>query len=237
MGDGSGGLCDGTGRQPVAECRDIVDDPDLSLDVRLLSEQTKRPPPAIGQGGRVPGSGRDATLSRRVVTGAVGLVLVGAVALKIGAAGPLADDVPADDVQRRVAAFAQMGAVPVRLVSLAEMSQAIASLALSSAQGERLTDDLGAGRRTLVWLELYDSDVEDGDVVEIRSAGFTRAITLTKTPVGVVVPVEPGGAVTLAGLIDGGGGGVTVGVNTRQGRLSLPPLSVGQTLVLPIVVR
>jgi hypothetical protein len=89
----------------------------------------------------------------------------------------------------------------------------------------------------LVWLSLYDSDAEDGDAVLIRSGTFTHSMVLTHAPVAVPIPVVDGAAVTITGTVDGGGGGVTVGMVTPQGPLPLPPLSVGQTITLPLLAK
>jgi hypothetical protein len=86
----------------------------------------------------------------------------------------------------------------------------------------------------MVSLSVYDSDVEDGDVAEIRSGGFSQIVTLTKAPITLAVPVGPDNQISIAGLVDGGGGGVTVGLILPSGPFPLPPLSVGQSFRLPV---
>lgn len=159
--------------------------------------------------------------------------------MHLGALGPPADQVLYEAAQRRAASLAQLGTIGLPSVAAgAETEAALDALGLPAPDRARLAQDAQAGAVRLVWLELYDSDAEDGDAVEIRSGGFRRSVRLTQAPVRVGVPLAAdGAAVTLTGAVDGGGGGVTVGILLNGAPLPLPPLSVGQSITLPAMAR
>ena len=87
----------------------------------------------------------------------------------------------------------------------------------------------------LAWLTLWDSDVEDGDVVRIDSEGYSRVVVLTKAPVTFAVPVPSGGTINVTGIRDGDGGGITAGIASGPTKLVLPVMSVGQVLGLKVM--
>lgn len=182
------------------------------------------------------GSSASVLPRRNLLIGGVGLAAAAVAAIRFGGSQSRPDAVQADEAGRRAAALAGLGPVGLAAVATADIPGAVQALRLQPADERRLTDDLDAGRRRLAWLSLYDADMDDGDVVEIRTAGFSHAMTLAKQPVAVAIPVSAGEAVTLVGLVDGGGGGITVGVLTRTGPVPLPPMSVGQVLALPVAV-
>ncbi len=189
----------------------------------MPAAQPKPPPPA----GLPP-------TRRWSLLGGLALLTVAAAAVHHQAAAPGADTVDVSETTRRIAGLAAAGPLPLSQVGQADMTHALSASELPAGDSSALAADASAGRVRLVWLSLYDSDVEDGDVAEIRSGGFSRAVRLTKAPVAIAVPVGPDNTITVAGLVDGGGGGVTVGLVLPGGPLPLPPLSVGQTLRLPI---
>lgn len=86
----------------------------------------------------------------------------------------------------------------------------------------------------LIWLTLWDTDDEDGDVVRIQSQGYSRVVILTRQPMTFAVPASASGVVDIAGMRDGEGGGVTVGAASGASRVTLPIMSVGQTIGLRI---
>ncbi|PCE23821.1 hypothetical protein BWP39_29515 [Paraburkholderia acidicola] len=86
----------------------------------------------------------------------------------------------------------------------------------------------------LVWVRLWDSDVEDGDVVRIDSAGYSRTVTLTKHGITFAVPVSASGQIRIVGIRDGDGGGITVGLGSGSAQAILPIMSVGQVLTLNV---
>lgn len=101
------------------------------------------------------------------------------------------------------------------------------SPAPAGAVGERT-------RLTLAWVRLWDSDVEDGDVVRIDSAGYSRTVTLTNRGLTFAVPVPANGQIRITGVRDGDGGGITVGLASGAAQAVLPVMSVGQVLTLNV---
>lgn len=85
----------------------------------------------------------------------------------------------------------------------------------------------------MVALWLFDTDVEDGDEVDITAFDFTRRVKLTKEPQLVEVPVMKG-RITIIGAVDGRGG-ITVGIHTPDGRtIFSKEIIVGQREDLPL---
>jgi len=91
-----------------------------------------------------------------------------------------------------------------------------------------------ASQMTLAWVRLWDTDVEDGDVVRIDSAGYSRTVTLTSRGVTFAIPVPANGQIRIAGVRDGDGGGITVGLASGSAQAILPIMSVGQVLTLNV---
>lgn len=170
---------------------------------------------------------------RLFMLGAVCLGLAGVAAMRAQVAAG-ADDVPPAEAQARAAHVTLLGPLPLQVVQPGQIGAAAQEAGLSPAEQAALLADVQGGRAQLVWLTLYDSDAEDGDVAELRSAGFSRVVPLARTPVTVAVPVGTDRTILLVGSVDGGGGGVTVGVVLSSGPMPLPPLSVGQTIRLPV---
>lgn len=92
------------------------------------------------------------------------------------------------------------------------------------------------GARQLVEVVLWDTHSPDGDVVRVRSAGFSRDVVLSRTPTVVFVPVDGSGALQIQGVHDGGGG-ITLGVRGPQNAMLMPVMSPGQVLNLGIRLR
>jgi hypothetical protein len=86
----------------------------------------------------------------------------------------------------------------------------------------------------LAWVTLWDTDAEDGDVVRLDSAGYSRTVTLAKKPVTFAVPVPEDGIIKVTGIRDGEGGGITVGLASGASQAVFPIMSEGQTLGLKV---
>ena len=86
----------------------------------------------------------------------------------------------------------------------------------------------------LVWVTLWDSDAEDGDMVRIDSQGYSRMVYLTKAPMTFAVPIPSAGIINITGIRDGEGGGITVGIASGSSEVMLPIMSVGQVLGLKV---
>lgn len=103
---------------------------------------------------------------------------------------------------------------------------------VEAAQGQ-----LRARRVRLVWITLWDTDVEDGDVVRIDSQGYSRTVRLTKKGDTFAVPIPADGLIKVTGVKDGDGGGITVGVGSGNARAIFPIMSEGQQLGLRVRVN
>jgi hypothetical protein len=89
-------------------------------------------------------------------------------------------------------------------------------------------------RLQLVWVRLWDTDAEDGDVVRIDSGGYSRTVRLTKHGDTFAVPVTADGMVRVTGIKDGDGGGITVGLASGSSQAVFPIMSEGQVLGLRV---
>lgn len=89
-------------------------------------------------------------------------------------------------------------------------------------------------RLQLVWIRLWDTDAEDGDVVRIDSGGYSRTVRLTKHGDTFAVPVTADGLVRITGIKDGDGGGITVGLASGSSQAVFPIMSEGQVLGLRV---
>jgi hypothetical protein len=161
-------------------------------------------------------------------------VLIAVAALQLSGAGKPGDRVNATEAAQRAAALTALAPVPLRLIDAAEQASAIAAMKLPENDRSALVADLQQKRARLAWLTLYDTNDEDGDAVTIASIGFRQDVVLTKAPITIAVPMPPSGVITLTGLIDGKGGGVTVGVVSPAGPIPLPVMSVGQSIGIPV---
>jgi hypothetical protein len=173
-------------------------------------------------------------------------------------------DAPSDaERQRRISAFAAQGALTLRSVEDANVSLALDTMELSpsnkralladvespalpateplqSAQAPRLAPEPLSARHTplrLAWITLWDTDVEDGDVVRIDSQGYSRTVALTKRGVTFAVPVPTDGIITVTGINDGDGGGITVGLASGAAKAVFPIMSPGQSLGLSVTIK
>jgi hypothetical protein len=86
----------------------------------------------------------------------------------------------------------------------------------------------------LVWVTLWDTDVEDGDIVRLDSQGYSRTVRLSKKGDTFAVPVPVDGVIKVTGISDGDGGGITVGVASGSERAIFPIMSEGQQLGLKV---
>lgn len=108
-------------------------------------------------------------------------------------------------------------------------------LFLSDAEKARLKSDLAIERRRIGTITLWDTVDEDGDQVRVESGGYVQDVPLKHTPRVLVVPFGPGDSVKITAIVDGGGGGLTLGVSTLLGPTLLPRLLPGETVEIPIL--
>jgi hypothetical protein len=144
------------------------------------------------------------------------------------------DQVSPDEIARRAAMLSTLQPLKEAEVSPSGREAAIVAMKLPPPQEQALATDVANGRRRLVWMSLFDSDAEDGDVVTVSSGGLSQTLRLTKAPVAIALPAPDNGFVRMTGTVDGGGGGVTVGIVGPLGPMPLAVLSVGQTISVPV---
>lgn len=89
----------------------------------------------------------------------------------------------------------------------------------------------------LTWITFWDTDAEDGDAIRIDTQGYSRTVSLTKEPITLAIPIPAEGSISVVGIRDGEGGGITVGLASGESRAVFPIMSVGQTLGLKVRVR
>lgn len=68
----------------------------------------------------------------------------------------------------------------------------------------------------IVGLKLWDDAAADGDMVQIRSAGYTETLLLSDVPRNVYIPIILGVPVRIRGVHAGRGGGITVSVAAQR---------------------
>jgi hypothetical protein len=141
----------------------------------------------------------------------------------------------------RALAFSQIGSLTLQRVNAADAHKAVEAMGrgLTPQARQALVADLEpAGRAPqLVWLTLWDTDVEDGDVVRLDSDGYSRTVRLTKRGGTFAVPVPLDGLLTVTGITDGDGGGITVGLASGANHAVFPVMSPGQSLHLRVAAN
>ena len=104
---------------------------------------------------------------------------------------------------------------------------------MPTSEMHRLEQELAGGKVRIAQITIWDSEVGDGDTVEVVGAGFSQSWTLAHRKKTFFVPVIPGATVRIRATKDGGGGGVTLGLATILGEVRLPHLVVGQAIEVP----
>lgn len=137
---------------------------------------------------------------------------------------------PADDQKNQAATS---GSSLIRPIASTETEQAIGKLMMSGPEKERVRAEVADGKLRLGWITVSDNFDEDGDWVRVSAAGFRQDVPLKHAPYTFAIPYLPGTPVTVTGLVDGGGGDITVSVYVGTAVLSLKPLKTGETLQVP----
>jgi hypothetical protein len=159
------------------------------------------------------------------------------------------DQLPDSERSKREQSFASLGALPLRMVQSTEVKAAVDGMRLTPIARETLltaatTTPVAQTQRAaadgkplrLAWITLWDTDVQDGDVVRINSQGYSRTVTLTKDGKTFAVPVPDDGIVTVTGIKDGDGGGITVGLASGAAKAVFPIMSTGQSIGLRVAL-
>jgi len=167
------------------------------------------------------------------------------------------DHVSVEEQQKRLAAFNALGPMEVTPIPEQGISNAVDAMQLSVAARQALMDELAKSPQTpsiqhsalpdpagghrhelrLTWITLWDTDTEDGDVVRIDTQGYSRTVVLKKEPTTFAVPVSQDDAITVTGIRDGDGGGITVGVASGASKAVFPIMSEGEVLSLRVRIR
>ncbi|MEM6890839.1 MAG: hypothetical protein AAF636_22290 [Pseudomonadota bacterium] len=121
-------------------------------------------------------------------------------------------------------------------VDLSRQLDLLDELPVDTRIRQQIAADIETGVTTLVSVNLFDTDHEDGDVVEIRADGLAFRVHLRNAPQRVVLPIQEG-HVTMVGIADGNGG-ITVGIETEDGSRSLTPvMRVGEIVEVPFFIQ
>lgn len=171
----------------------------------------------------------------------------------------LGDEVSPAQAQMRLEAFHSLDSLVASKVADNDVDRALREMNLNPAALQSLQSDLGVPAPTraavatptpqsavqakeqpqrvqLVWVRLWDTDAQDGDVVRIDSGGYTRTVSLTKHGDTFAVPVTADGLIRVTGIKDGDGGGITVGLASGTSQAVFPIMSEGQVLSLRVRV-
>lgn len=139
-------------------------------------------------------------------------------------------------IAERAANFTGHGMVSLPIIGSGDQDAAINEMALPEAQTDQLKSDIQAGKVKLVWLTLWDDMAEDGDIVQVESAGYSASVLLTNAPQRVALPLPGTGVVNLTGTKDGGGG-ITLAVMSGSTQVAVPVLQTGQSVGIPVVMQ
>lgn len=171
------------------------------------------------------------------MTAALALGLLAAIGFgALGGSGSTEQPVPAAEVANIQSAWTAATAAGIELprVTPAQRSSAISAMALPSADRDKLTADVEANKVQLVWVTVWDTYSEDGDVVELSSDGVKSVVVLKNAHTVVALPMPQSGVVTVRGVKDGGGGGITVGIMSGSAPVRIPPMAPNQILGIPV---
>lgn len=115
----------------------------------------------------------------------------------------------------------------------ADIERAIlSSPLLTREQAQLLLQSAKTSNIQLGTITLWDNFDQDGDVIQISTAGLTLSVPLMHTPQTYYIPFERGAPIQISGLVDGGGG-ITAAIGTNSGQVPLPIMAVGQTIIIP----
>lgn len=114
-----------------------------------------------------------------------------------------------------------------------QTERAIATLMMTETEKADVRRAIEKGSARLGWITVSDIRAEDGDWVRIAGGPFVQDVRLLHKPYTVAVPYLPGVPISVTGMVDGGGGDITVAVYLGSSQISLKPLKKGETLHLP----
>ena len=112
----------------------------------------------------------------------------------------------------------------------AAIATAVSALRLSDAQRTTVERSITDGQRRIAWIVLTDSIDPDGDTVAVEAEGIVQNVILSKAWMPVAVPLSGPGKITITGVRDGGGGGITIALATRSGSVPFRILLPGERI-------
>lgn len=150
----------------------------------------------------------------------------------------LADPTPSSqEIAQRQATFAAAGPVQMQMVPAADIATAAQGMAgpdWTTDRKQALQTEAEAGRVSLVYMTLWDSQVEDGDIVDVVSPGYPPVtVHLKNARTTVALPAPSSGKLTVMGDFDGGGG-ITLGVLSGGNPVDLPYLQPRERVDIPV---
>ena len=165
--------------------------------------------------------------------------------------GSDADEISPSDRSQITQGMQNISAVPVQAVTEKEWDQALDTIPLDVKSKAQLVESLSRPdgqqdkepvtseseliledqRQWLVWIDLWDFATQDGDIVNVSSAGYSIQVNLLNAPSRIAIPVDASRLVNLTGLVDGGGG-ITLGVNAASAQQLI--IEPGSSFMLPV---
>lgn len=189
-----------------------------------------------GAGGGRTGSG--GWLRMAIMAAAIAAVGVGAY---VGLSGG-GDAITDQENQSRIAAHQTLlssSGLPLTLVGADDVDAAIASLPDTVPQEarEEIRQQVNEGRLQLAWVTLWDTHVEDGDILRFQSsASIPVDVVALNAKTTLAIPFPPDGNVVVTGVKDGGGG-ITIALESGATTIAWPTMQPGDQLNLPVTPR
>jgi hypothetical protein len=212
----------------TVERRDLGQPVEGAAELQLQPQLEMRTPAAEAAGAAGAGS------ARRAVVIAAGLLALAAIGAGVVFSPLLRGDAPSSDNRSPPSDNGSgSGTSLFTRVPAGDVERALAMLALTAVDKGKVRELVKAGTMRLAWVTVSDFDEEDGDWVAIAAGGFRQDVRLFKTPLTIAVPYLPGVPARVIGLIDGGGGGITVAVHVGGHLFSLKPLQIGESIEVP----
>jgi hypothetical protein len=153
--------------------------------------------------------------------------------------GSNTDEISEAEKNRIQEQWAQIRMIEVPIVKENEYQEAFASMSMGTEKKQQIKQikqikaAVTQKQTRLVWLTLWDSVDEDGDIVVIQSDGYEQSIPLFHAPKRIAIPEPTNGYVRLSGVQDGGGG-ITVGVLSGTKPIPVPFLAPGASIGIPV---
>lgn len=133
-------------------------------------------------------------------------------------------------VPQSIADLAEGFLTPVDAGNAAAVAAAVSALRVPAAQRAVIERSVIEGHRRIAWIVLTDSIDPDGDMVAVEAEGIVQNVVLSKAWVPVAVPLSGPGMISITGVRDGGGGGITVALATRGGSVPFRILLPGERI-------